>query len=206
MGWWNPKAKIPIESEEFGKIVQNLVFECPSSNRHEVSDGKRPDGKKSRSRFYQPVSARNASFRARGISGDLLLTILGEIKRPLKWQDRYIKVEDGQTVEEVAASAVKRLGSDAMKRDLLVFAPRSDMPDTEAIFYYIRNAFAHGSFEVQDVDCRRMYLLESDKKGKPLAMMRLSEQMLLHYAQLAHLSVKEIKNLRQGKHKRKRPE
>lgn len=49
-----------------------------------------------------------------------------------------------------------------------------------------------------------MYLLESDKKGKPLAMMRLSEQTLLHYAQLAHLSVKEIKNLRQGK--RKRPE
>ena len=109
MGWWNPKAKIPIESEEFGKIVRDLVFECPSSNRHEVSDGKRPDGKKSRSRFYQPVSARNASFRARGISGDLLPTILGEIKRPLKWQDRYIRVENGQTVEEVAASAVKRL-------------------------------------------------------------------------------------------------
>lgn len=52
MGWWNPKAKIPIESEEFGKIVRDLVFECPSSNRHEVSDGKRPDGKKSKSRFY----------------------------------------------------------------------------------------------------------------------------------------------------------
>lgn len=206
MGWWNPKAKIPIESEEFGKIVRDLVFECPSSNRHEVSDGKRPDGKKSKSTFYQPVSARNTSFHARGISGGLFLTILGEITGPLKRKDRYIRVENGQTVEEVAASAVKRLGSDAMKRDLLVFAPRSDMPDTEAIFYYIRNAFAHGSFEVQDADCRRMYLLESDKKGKPLAMMRLSEQTLLHYAQLAHLSVKEIKNLRQGKHKRKRPE
>lgn len=171
-----------------------------------MSDGKRPDGKKSKSRFYQSVSARNTSFHARGISGGLFLTILGEITGPLKRKDRYIKVENGQTVEEVAASAVKRLGSDAMKRDLLVFAPRSDMPDTEAIFYYIRNAFAHGSFEVQDVDCRRMYLLESDKKGKPLAMMRLSEQTLLHYAQLAHLSVKEIKNLRQGKHKRKRSE
>jgi hypothetical protein len=136
MGWWNPKAKIPIESEEFGKIVQNLVFECPSSHRHEVLDGKRPDGKKSKSRFYQPVSARNTSFHARGISDGLFLTILGEITGPLKRKDRYIKVENGQTVEEVAASAVKRLGSDAMKRDLLVFAPRSDMPDTEAIFYY----------------------------------------------------------------------
>ena len=62
-----------------------------------------------------------------------------------------------------------------LKRD------RNEMPETEAIYYYIRNALAHGSFEFvsQRNDVEAYYLLESKQKNTVKAQMRLKESTML---------------------------
>jgi len=75
------------------------------------------------------------------------------------------------------------------------------MSDAEAIYYYIRNAFAHGSFEVAEQAGRRIYLIESSKDGIIKARMRLREETLLHYIELANMTPAEIKALQKPKKK-----
>ena len=73
------------------------------------------------------------------------------------------------------------------------------MPDTEAIYYYIRNAFAHGSFEFTDVGDRRILVLESSKDGKLKAQMRLRESTLLKMIELSRKTATEIYGMQKKK-------
>ena len=73
------------------------------------------------------------------------------------------------------------------------------MSDPEAFYYYIRNAFAHGSFEVIPTNNGNVYLLESSKDGAVKAQMRLKETSLIEYIRLANLTATEIKALQRHK-------
>lgn len=76
MKWANTDNLIPIENPMFQAIVCGLVFNCPSSIEKNEKIGVNNKGKPLYKRFYKPVSARNVSFRSRGIHKDLFLTIL----------------------------------------------------------------------------------------------------------------------------------
>ena len=83
---------------------------------------------------------------------------------------------------------------------MIVFTKRSDMNITASIFYYIRNAFAHGSFSVSD----RIYYFESSKKGKVLAQIRLHEQTLVKWIELFNSKPDEIKSHKKLSQKKKK--
>ncbi len=183
MAWWSIKSKIPITDKNFQTIITALVFNCPSSINK------------------QPVSARKTSFTRRGVIKHYLTTILAQIRHPLAQNNAYHPVEDSSiAIAERTQQIIKNSPLSDSNFDLIVFNKRNDMPDTEAIFYYIRNAFAHGSFEVISIrGGSRIYFLESKKNETIKALMRLKESTLLHYVKLSELSVTEIVALRKNK-------
>ena len=80
---------------------------------------------------------------------------------------------------------------------MIVIAERSDMSLTSSIFYYIRNAFAHGSFMV-DGD---VYSFESSKDGTIKAAIRLREKTLLKWIQDISVSPERLKKALQSERK-----
>ena len=199
MKGWSNSAAIPVSNETFQILIKNLVFECPSCTRKGKSTKKKNfEAKGKKELQYYPVSARNMSFKRRGITGGFLITILAEIRRPLCRNNAYmvIKSSDAISVTETVESILENTKNGDDMFELMVYQERTDMPDTEAIYYYIRNSFAHGSFEVITQSGQVVYLLESSKEGKKKALMRLKEKTLIYYTQLEKMSIDEIIALR----------
>lgn len=192
--WWKKTDTIPCD-EKFIKLISKLVFLCPASTR---KNGKQ-SGQKDKGENYSDVSARNCSFRKKGIKGTLLTTLLSIIKKPLIANKTYAVLKQDCSVEETrkGIETQSRLGDRYF--DLIVYQENGNMSQIEAIFYYIRNAFAHGSFGIIEEKNRRIYFLES-KKGETIkAQMRLNEDTLLQYAGLLDLTPKDIRALRKKK-------
>ena len=144
------------------------------------------------------MSKRNNSFKSRNITGHLLNTILAQIRRPLQKNNTYYVIKPSESVENKVNGIISNSCFDDKQFELMVYQTRSDMSDTEAIYYYIRNAFAHGSFEAKG-DC---YYLESSTNMRITAQMRLKQSTLLRYIQLANMSATEIKRLQIVKNKK----
>ena len=189
MSWVKVGKNIPVKNADFQNIICNLLFLCPVCTRHTQKGNKTK---------FKPVSMRKCDFHSRGIRGNLLTTILADIRRPLIKVNGYASLAPDDDVEKAMSSIIQSSTNSDANFEVLVYKTRSDMPDSEAIFYYIRNAFAHGSFEY--VPEKQLYLLESKKKDEVKAQMRLKESTLLHYSQLARMDAREILKL-QGKKK-----
>ena len=200
MSWCNCNNHISYDNNCLIEIIDFFVLHCPVSIRSRVTDGTWPDGKKKKKTIYKDVSVRECSFHKNGVSGSLLSTILAEIRRPLAKQDLFqIIKSDGDVVSTVESLINNRTCSDQWS-DLLIIQTRSEMPDSEAIYYYIRNAFAHGSFEILVDDKNRIiYRLECQKDGVVKAQMQLKESTLLRLKALAKKSPQEIKKLQRHK-------
>lgn len=167
----NVEANIPSSNPLFQSFIESFVFNCPSAT---VVSKKKDKNKK-----YKSVSARECSFRLRGITGTLLNTMTAQIKKRVEF---YQKVDNGQKVEDVF---------DSNRYDeKIVFKGNNQMSDAEVVFYYIRNAFAHGSFEyVPDANA---YKLESKRDGVVKAQILLKEDTLKKLSELASLDKKSI--------------
>ena len=199
MSWWNKSTAIPTD-KAFSDVVRKFVFECPSSTRKgKNSVGK--DGKKKKKQVVYPVSARGVSFRSRGVTGHYLLTILAQIRRPLVANEAYHVVDNSVDIENKVKQIISGSSLSDPEFDLMVFQKRdsNQMPETEAIYYYIRNAFAHGSFEVKNTTSGRCYYLESSKEGNIKAQMRLKETTLQEYIRLSELEPAAIKQYQKPK-------
>lgn len=68
----------------------------------------------------------------------------------------------------------------------------------------IRNAFAHGSFSVENVDGQHIYCLESAKDGSLRARMRLREETLLEWMKLIEMPVGDAKTYQTKNRKRQK--
>ena len=183
------KEKIPIKDDAFLTIFSFFVFDCPSCQ-------KKGGGKKKKDVQCINVSAGSKSFRARGISKSLLTTILATIRRPLVKQGSYAALATSESIEK----HVKQIQSNARmsdpQYDLIVYHIRTDMSEPESIYYYIRNAFAHGAFDVTDNNGLKVYHLEGKKDETIHAQMRLKEKTLEKYIKLAKMKPEDIKALR----------
>ena len=187
MKWWKVNP-IP-EDDRFYKIIEGFVLECPSSVKKTKKQGK---GIKSRA-DYEPVSRRQSSFRSRGISHNLLTTLLCQLRKNLQKKSTYVCLD---TSDDVLLEFNRLMKANTLKDDFfefMLFKKRNDMCEIEAIYYAIRNSFAHGSFEVIERNNKRIYLLESSKNNEIMARMRLNETTLMKYIQLSKLNVNEIK-------------
>ena len=150
--------------------------------------------------IYRPVSSRDVSFRKRGIKKDLFITILTQIRRPLNKVKTYAKIKDSESVESLVNAIMNTTSLRDPNYEIAVFQERTDMSDTEAFYYYLRNSFAHGSFEVIPSTSGNVYKLESSKDGTIKSQMRLKETSLLEYIRLANLTATEIKDLQKSRY------
>lgn len=123
-------------------------------------------------------------------------TILAYIRRPMANMGTYVALSTNESVENTVRNIIQISSLSDDSYDIMVYHKRTDMPDTEAIFYYIRNAFAHGSFEVKSNGKIKIYLLESRKNDIIKAQMRLREKTLLEYAKISQMNASDIKQLR----------
>ena len=202
MIWWTTESTIPFEHVQFNQIITSLVFECPSATRKRVSNGTNEIGEKIFKEDIHPVSARNkVSFKARGITKDKLSTLLSQIKQPLVKNNSFLVIKSCENVDTKVSNMIATTTLADPYFELIVMKDRNEMPKTEAVFYYIRNAFAHGSFEVKNDGKENIYLMESAKANDIKARMRLRESTLQEYMRLSKLTVKEIAALQRSRKK-----
>lgn len=196
MAWYDPTKKVPVSRVAFNRIIDGFVFCCPSSIKSDETDNANP---KKRNIIYKEVSKRACSFRKRGIESTLLTTLLALIRKPLTDQKTYSVLKDDEDV----ATAVDRIIIASSLADpffdIMVYKHHPKMSDAEAIYYYIRNAFAHGSFEVKCTKRGCYYLLQSDKDGKVKAQMRLRESTLNHLLELSKMSASDLRAKQRNK-------
>lgn len=193
MGWWEKSEKIP-DTKDFLGIIKALVFESPVS----IKKG----SKKENTVHYDPVSTRKCSFRERGIVNGYLNSILSKIRTPLAKNNAYHVLAGEQKVAEKVRDIEKTSHLGDKNFEFIVMRKRYDMSDTEAVYYYIRNAFAHGSFGTETIDDRRIYYLESKKGDEIKAQIRLQEKTLKSYCELAHKTKNSIIDDRANRSKR----
>lgn len=168
--------------EKTQKIILHFILDCPSS----IKDRKQ----------YLPVSKRACSFRERGIKDSLLRTLLSQVKNLLPSKECYAKIESGHSVEEEQERMEKENTLADPRHEYIILRDHSSMTETEAVFYYIRNAFAHGAFIVEDIHgMERLYSLESEKTGKLNAKMLLKESTLLKLFELSQMTPEKLKQL-----------
>ena len=199
MPWVNIHRSIPTDNRIFRDIICGLVFNCPSSTERKEKIGVYENGNTKYKSTYKPVSAREVSFRERGINSGLFATIMAQVRRPLNKEKTYALIQSSESVETTVNSIMGTTSLSDPYYEIVVFQKRSDMSDPEAFYYYIRNAFAHGSFEVIPTNNVNVYLLESSKDGAVKAQMRLKETSLIEYIRLANLTATEIKALQRHK-------
>lgn len=203
MSWPNTSMRVPIEHPEFTRLIDGFVFNCPSRIVKETKIKPPPiTGPKYR-REHENVSKRKCSFYDRGIKKDLLTTILAQIRRPMVANGTYIVLKPEKDVEHERKLMESSITLSDDFYDEMIYHTRTDMSDTEAIFYYVRNAFAHGSFEAVSNGASYIYILESQKDDTIKAQMRLKEETLLHYLELANASEKEIRSMQRRKKAKK---
>ena len=188
MTWWRIN-NIPIDKENFNRIIMGFVFECPSSIK--------------KNDCFFPISDRRCSFRQNGIEKSLLNTIFSQIRKHIG-KSKLFPIEKADDFDRIFNNTINGLSFQDPLFEVLFYRKRSDMSDTEAIYYYIRNAFAHGAFEcVKYGNCELIYLLESGKNNRINARIRLKEQTLLKLLEIKEMSSREIKNMQKKNIKKK---
>ncbi len=199
---WYRKNAINF-TENTTKIIYELVFMCPCEILHKTKNPEHAINERTPSYIttYEQVSQQEKTFRRRGIVSSLLTTILAQIRKPIAQNKAFEMLLSDGSVEHTVAEIIRTSDLSDPYFDLIVFKKRSDMSDTSALYYYIRNAFAHGAFSIENYQGEIIYMLESKKDTDIKAQMRLKESTLLDIAALVNMSPNDIRALQ-----RRRPD
>lgn len=162
MGKKDNRENIPYDSKNFQKILEFYLFKCP------VAINKRK------------VSQKGETFEKMNITGRKLSSLLKEMKKGTE----YRCVESNQSVEKIFESAKNNSGFSDKYCNLIVYIENKEIKKTKTIFYYIRNAFAHGDFSVDNIEGQNIYTLRSSKNGNVRGAFRLKETTLIQWIDL----------------------
>lgn len=179
--WLNHYGKIPLESKNFKSILEFYLFQCPC----EIKKG----SKKKHNEMYSRVSARGSTLREYGWTDGCLNTLLAAMKDTSSKQLTYRHLPANSEILDEVKSIKKNSTLSDPNFEMIVFVKHPKMSVTSSIFYYIRNAFAHGSFSV-DGD---VYCFECSKDGIIKAVIRLREKTLLKWIKDFLLSPEKLK-------------
>ena len=189
--WWRKGVAFPIKNENFLQILNFFLLNCP---------------------VVFPKSRRKVSQRAKslekiGWTAHKLLTLLANMKssatKTLK--NNYFKSDKADfNVEETMSKCEQSSSYNDKHFEVMVFVVNSELGETRTIFYYIRNAFAHGAFSVCEDDKNPVYYLESAKDGKIKGQFRLKETTLLEWIRLSTSTPDKLKmRTKKSKNKKK---
>lgn len=203
--WWDKNQKIPWNDKNFQKILEFYLFNCPS----ETEKGKKNKG----TLRYEKVSQRAKTLRQQGWTDGYLNSLFASMKHTTSGKLVYEKYKSQDNIVDKCVEIEKNSSLTDEHFEMIVFQERSDMSLTGSVFYYIRNAFAHGSFSIVGSGEKRTYYLESAKDDKVKARIRLRETTLLQWIddfnlspQVLKMALLEKRNIRKKqKRKGKRP-
>ena len=136
-----------FETSNFNRIVNFYVFSCPVKNKN---------GK---------VCCNAMTFEQLGYSRQSLIKLLKFIKT---------KLNNRVCFEEIL-SLHPDLNLKNKNYEIISCVEKKEIGKTKTIFYLIRNAFAHGQFDL----ISKTYILSPSKNGKPKGFIRLKEKTLL---------------------------
>ena len=184
--WWDKGTKIPLNDANFQKIIDFYLFGCPC----ETEKGSKKKGTKS----YSKISKRAKTLRSQGWTGSYLNTLLASMKHTTSGHLAYHTFDNKSDIKAEVSKIEKNTSLSDINFEMIAMADRADMSKTSAIFYYIRNAFAHGSFSVVKDGSQTMFYLESAKDDTVKAQIRLREETLLKWIKDFALSPKVLKS------------
>lgn len=171
-----------------------FLFHCPS----EIE--RRENGTKK----YIKVSKRATTLSEQGWFKGYLNTLLVAMKHTTSGHLEYSILKTDKNID----SEVKRIERNSTLSDahfeMIVMIDRTDMNKASAIFYYVRNALAHGSFSALVNNGRTIYYFESKKDNSVKAQIRLQEETLLKWIDVFSLSPKKLKHLLEKERKQKK--
>lgn len=195
--WWDKKSQIPLNRDSFQQIIDFYLFRCPV----EIEKGKKKNGTLS----YEKVSKQAATLRQQGWTGGKVNTLLATMKRTVSGHLEYHRCTAKDCVATKCLEIERNSALSDSEFELVIITERNDMNLTSAVFYYIRNAFAHGSFSVIGTGASTTYYLESAKDGAVKARIRLREQTLLKWIKDFNLSPQALKMaLLEGRNERRK--
>ena len=172
---------IPLSNKSFQKIIQFYLFESPVRTRSSIPKAEQ-DQNDPQAKYkydFRRVSKRGVTFQDRNLDGSKLNTLRAAMIRVAK-----VKLIAVDTVEEVSATAKKQVGE-----YIVIWKNEKNVSVTEGYFYCIRNAFAHGDFDVDD----KMYTFTNESGGKIKGLARLNERSLLSWIELANMDIEDIR-------------
>lgn len=175
-----PAENIPFKLEAFQNILNFYLFNCP------VVIKKRK------------VSVKGDSFEKMNITGSKLTVLLNEMKKSAEYQC----ISPKESVEDVFRERKKNTSFSDPGFNLIIFIENSDIGKTKTIFYYIRNALAHGDFLIENVCGQRIYTLRSQKGEVVKGLFRLKESTLLSWIDLVYQQPQGQKKTTKNKHKK----
>ena len=175
---------IPIASKNFQKIIQFYIFETPvrtyDKKKKDVFGATvdQPDPKYNYE--FKKVSKRGITFAERHLDGAKLNSLRAAMQRVTGV--KLIAVESNEDV----LSRVETINSPEY---IIIKKNDQNHSITEGYFYCIRNAFAHGDFDVDG----RIYTLKNEKGNKVKGVARIKESSLLKWIELVGMDIADIK-------------
>ena len=197
--WWDKETALPLKDLNFQKIISFYLFSCPC----ETEKGSEKKGTK----CYSKVSKRATTLRMQGWTGRYLNTLLASMKHTTSGHLEYHTFSADADIRVEVNRLEKNSSLTDVNFEMIAITQRADMSKTSSIFYYIRNALAHGSFSVIKDNGNIIYYLESNKDDKAKARIRLREETLLKWVEDFALSPKVLKEalaLDRNRNKRKK--
>lgn len=174
---------IPLSSKRFQRIIQFYLFECPvrtyerTKKPELIKTEDQPDPKYSYE--FKKVSKRGITFADRNLDGARLNSFRAAMLRVTD-----VKLIAVKTIQDVVAVAEKESGE-----YIVIKKNDENVSITEGYFYCIRNAFAHGDFDVKG----STYTFKNETKGTIKGLARLKEDSLLAWIDLAEMDFEDIR-------------
>ena len=129
---------------------------------------------------FKRVSCRGQSFEDRGITGATLNSFRAAMKR----------VADTDIILKAVTDMSDLVSYEPDSEYLIIRKNENNVSNTEGLFYCIRNAFAHGSFDITE---SKVYVFENWKNGNLNGTAKIREKTLLSWIDLFFLDIEEIK-------------
>ncbi len=181
--WYKENSKNPYKDENFQLIIDFFLFKCPS---FEIKNNK--DKKE-----YRRVSNMGISLREQGWKGTFLTTLLSSMKHTFSKQLVYDIIDCKDNFLDKFNNIISNINNNDSDYEVIIYVKNNNMSKTSSIFYYIRNALAHGSFSISNKKYRTYYF-ESKKNENVKARMRIREQTLLKWIDTFYKNPVEVRN------------
>lgn len=129
------------------------------------------------------TSNKGKTLKELGWKGSNLLTLQSQLRSTSTLtQDRWIDCYQKEI--EDTLRTIKRFESFDCSFEFAVHTIKSGLNKTEALFYLIRNGFAHGGFRICKFNNEMFYVFETKQKDKLKGRAILKEKTLLKWAKL----------------------